>query len=81
LKKIKVTKNEIIEKFLDKGIKLQVHYIPLHFQPFYKKNAIYKKSDLKNSENFYNQEISLPVYPDLKTKDIRYVIKNLLYIK
>ena len=81
LKKIKVTKNKIIAKFLNKGIRLQVHYIPLHFQPFYKKNAIYKKSDLKNSENFYNQENSLPIYPDLKTKDIKYVIKNLLSIK
>ena len=79
--KIKLNKNELIKTFLKKGIKLQVHYIPLHLQPFYKKNAIFKKSYLKNSENFYKQEISLPIYPDLKDNELKHVIKNLLYLK
>ena len=80
-KKVKISKNKLIESFLKKGIKLQVHYIPLHLQPFFKKNAIFKKNELKNSESFFKQQVSLPIYPSLKKKEVRFIIKNLLSIK
>lgn len=80
-KKVKTNKKKLIESFLKNGIKLQVHYIPLHLQPFFKKNAIFKKKELKNSEDFYMQQVSLPIYPSLKNKEVMYVVKNLLSIK
>ena len=39
---ISLSKNQIFKKFLRKGIKLQVHYIPIHFQPYYRKNFFNK---------------------------------------
>ena len=48
------------------GIKLQVHYIPIYKQPFYKRTLKNKISDFKMSEKFYSEEVSLPVYFTLK---------------
>jgi len=54
-----------------------VHYIPIHFQPFYGNNYGFKKGDFPISENFYQNEVSLPVYPDLSTDDQKNVIKKI----
>ena len=52
-KKIKISKRDLFNKFKKKGINLQVHYIPLHLQPFYKKKFGFKKNQFKKIENFY----------------------------
>ena len=59
------------------GIHLQVHYIPVHIQPFYQKNYGFNKGDFPISENFYQNELSLPIYPDLSTDDQKNVIKKI----
>ena len=59
-----------------KGINLQVHYIPVHLQPYYMKKFKFKKGDFPISENFYEKEFSLPIYPDLKEKQIEFIIKE-----
>ena len=65
------------KKFEKKGIKLQVHYIPIHLQPFYKKKFGYKNNQFPVAEKFYKKEISLPLYPDLKSNELYKVIKEL----
>ena len=61
----------------ESGINLQVHYIPVHLQPFYQKNFGFKPGDFSISENFYKQEVSLPIYPDLSKDDQKKVISSL----
>lgn len=57
--------------FLKKNnISLQVHYIPIHLQPYYRKNFGYKLKDFPNVEKFYEQEVSLPIYYSLKKSEI-----------
>jgi len=67
-------------KFLKKkNIHLQVHYTPIHLQPFYMKKFGYKKGDFPIAENFFKNEISLPIYYNLelsKAKKIASMIKN-----
>ena len=63
--------------FLNIGVKLQVHYIPIHLQPFYKKNFKINRKELVNSEEFYKRAVSLPIYPSLKDKDLLKIIKQL----
>ena len=58
------------------GISLQVHYIPIHFQPYYQKNYGFKVGDFPASERFYANELSLPIYPTLDENDINNVISN-----
>jgi len=55
------------------GLNLQVHYIPVHTQPYYL-NLGYRYGDFPQAENYYKKTISLPLYPSLTDKDLRYII-------
>ena len=77
LSEIKKDKISIFEYFKKRGINLQVHYIPIHMQPYYQKMFNFKKGDFPVSEKFYFQEISLPIYPSLSIKDVNYIIKTI----
>ncbi len=59
------------------GIYTQVHYIPVHLQPYYK-NLGWKQGDFSIAENYYSKCLSLPMYPSLMDKEIDYVIESLL---
>ena len=75
---LKISKKILFKKMREKKINLQVHYIPTHIQPYYKKNFNFKIGDFPIAEKFYNREVSLPMYFSLKDKEIKTVIK---YIK
>lgn len=66
-------KREIFEDLHQKGIKAQVHYLPIHLHPFYKKKFGYKKGDFPISERVYKSEISLPLFPRMTSFDVIYV--------
>jgi UDP-4-amino-4,6-dideoxy-N-acetyl-beta-L-altrosamine transaminase len=66
-------KPEIFRKLRDKGLGVQVHYIPVYLHPYYQKLG-YKKGECPVAEKFYRQEISLPLYPAMEDKDIYYVV-------
>ena len=55
----------------------QVHYIPLHNLKFYKKKYSFKESDFPFSQQYYNQALSLPLYPGLSQVKINKVVKVL----
>jgi len=74
--KINISKLELFNKMKKSGINLQVHYIPVHLQPFYRKNYRFQKGDYPHSEKFYQNEVSLPIYPDLTIDEQVKVIEN-----
>ena len=78
--KIKFNKEQIFKKFLRKGIKLQVHYIPIHLQPYYRRNFTINRKELMIAENFYKREVSVPIFPSLKKIDLLKVINQLKLI-
>ncbi len=51
----------------------QVHYIPVHLLPYYKSLG-WKKGDFPQSEKYYDECLSLPMFPTLTDKDQQYVI-------
>ena len=61
----------------EKKIFLNLHYIPIYRHPYYKKMGFNKKN-FPNCEKYYNSALSLPIYPDLKQKDLFKIIR---YIK
>ena len=79
LEKIKLNKNQIMSKLKAKGILTQVHYIPIVFHPYYK-NKGYKINNLPNSVNYYDCALSIPIHLNLKTEEIKKIIKNLKII-
>jgi perosamine synthetase len=76
--KLSLTKVEFFEKMKESGINLQVHYIPIHLQPYYKKNYGFNTGDFPISESFYRNEVSLPIYFDLSMENISIIINNIL---
>ena len=62
--KIKKTRREVYEELRKGEIRVNVHYIPVHTQPYYL-NLGFKKGDFPNAENYYEREISLPLFPGL----------------
>ena len=75
--KIKNSKITFFNKMKDKGIQLQVHYIPVHLQPYYKKNFKFRDGDFPLSENFYKKEFSIPIYPGLEKSKITNIVEEI----
>lgn len=55
----------------------QVHYIPVHMQPYYKQQG-FKKGDYPMAESYYDQCLSLPMYPTLTKEEQQYVIDQVM---
>ena len=73
-KKIGKTRNEIMTELFNNKIGSQVLYIPVYEQPYYNKKYKFKIKNFKNSQNYYNQALSIPIFPDLKLKEQNYII-------
>ncbi len=76
LTKLKISRKEIFEQLSQLGIKCQVHYVPIHFMPFYQKTFGYKKGDFPIAEQYYERAISLPLFPKLTNEEVDYVIAS-----
>lgn len=60
----------------EKGIGVNVHYIPVHMQPYYRKNLGYKSGDYHEAETYYSRVVTLPVYPDMTDEMVDRVIMS-----
>lgn len=72
----RITKKKLFYKLKEKKINLQVHYVPLYYHNIFSKFTSKKK--LPITEEFYNKEVSLPIYPNLKINLIKKVAKEIL---
>ena len=79
-KKLKISKKKLFNNLALYKINPQVHYQPLHFQPFIKNKYNYKKGDFPVSEKFYENEVSLPIFYGLKSSQQKFVVNKLLKI-
>jgi UDP-4-amino-4,6-dideoxy-N-acetyl-beta-L-altrosamine transaminase len=66
----------IFEGLREKGIGVNVHYIPVHLQPHYSAMG-FQLGDFPESEKYYSEAISLPMYPNLSEDDQDRVIEVL----
>ncbi|MEW6005437.1 MAG: UDP-4-amino-4,6-dideoxy-N-acetyl-beta-L-altrosamine transaminase [Stygiobacter sp.] len=71
--KLKIDKKEFYFRLKENGVVFQVHYIPVHLQPFYRKKFGFKAGDFPVAEKFYEREISIPIYPTLTKKDLKFI--------
>ncbi len=59
-------------------IQLQKHYIPSYRFSYFRKKYKSKFSNFKNTEEFYKNSFSLPLYLGLTKKDVQYICKSIL---
>jgi len=73
-----VPRATVMNRLRAAGIGTQVHYIPVHLQPYYRKHSGTSPGDFPNTEAYYAQALSLPMYPDLDSQDIERVVRSLM---
>ena len=76
MNEISKNRREVFESLREKGIGVNVHYIPVHTQPYYE-NFGFKPGDFPEAESYYAEAISLPMYPDLTQAQMDYIYQSL----
>ena len=69
-------RKQVFENMREKGIGVNVHYIPVYMHPYYQEHG-YENVHCANAEEIYSHIISLPLYPGLTSEQQDYVIDTL----
>ena len=73
---LSVSHRQVFEGLRAAGIGVNVHYIPVHLQPYYR-DLGFKPGDFPEAEAYYAQAISLPLYPAMTDAQQDYVVDQL----
>lgn len=71
---VRQSHREIFEALRNNGIGVNLHYIPVHTQPWYQRMG-FKAGDFPEAERYYAEAISLPMYPTLSESEQDQVIE------
>ena len=72
----RISRKEVFDFMREKNVIVNVHYIPVYWQPFYEKLGFHR-GYCPVSENYYENAISIPLFYDLKKKEQDRVIELL----
>ena len=76
LDEIKISQSDVYKQLTEIGILVNLHYIPVYRHPYYQKNG-FDFNDFPESESYYSEAITLPLYPTMLNKEQDSVIKAL----
>lgn len=65
----------VMRRLAAEGIGTQVHYTPVHLQPYYASR--YGRNSLPGAENYYARTLSLPLFPGMTIDDVTSVVSRL----
>ena len=68
----------LMERLKTRGVGTQVHYIPVHTQPFYRQR--YGEQSLPGAMAYYRRTLSLPLYASMTEGDVDHVVEALTAI-
>ena len=68
-----INHKQLFEKFRSAGILVNIHYIPIYRQPYYK-NLGFTSKGFVESEKYYQEAISIPIFPGLRMKEQQKVV-------
>jgi UDP-4-amino-4,6-dideoxy-N-acetyl-beta-L-altrosamine transaminase len=71
--KLGISRQSFTNRLRRIGIQTQVHYIPVYRQPYYRSRCNISFSSFPKSEKYYQQALSIPIYPLMSNKDVIYV--------
>lgn len=75
--KLKISRNELFERLRLGGVYVNIHYIPIYRQPYFSRFH-FNWIDFPESEKYYSEAVSLPMYPDLTDQDLEYIKKCMI---
>ena len=71
---IGIERSNFMFELRKRGIQTQVHYIPVHTQPYYQINFNTKWGDCPNAELYYQKCLSIPLFPKMTEQDVEKVV-------
>ncbi|MCP1480168.1 UDP-4-amino-4,6-dideoxy-N-acetyl-beta-L-altrosamine transaminase [Pseudomonas chlororaphis] len=74
--RIRRTHREVFEALREAGVGVNLHYIPVHLQPYYR-DLGFAAGDFPEAERYYGEAISLPLFPALDDEQQTYVVEQL----
>jgi UDP-4-amino-4,6-dideoxy-N-acetyl-beta-L-altrosamine transaminase len=74
LDELSVGRRDVFLSLRAKGIEVNVHYIPVHFHPYYARMG-FKANDFPEAERYYAEALSLPMFPTLNAEQQQVVIE------
>ncbi len=72
---LSIDRAQFIEELKAEQIGTSVHFIPVHFHPYYRDTYGYQPGDFPQAEAVYERIISLPLYPKMSEQDAQDVIE------
>lgn len=66
----------VYSQLKEKNIACNVHYIPVHLQPYYRALG-FNRGDYPNAESYYTEALSLPIFPDLTPEQQQHITTSL----
>ena len=69
---------EVYRHLRERGIGVQVHYAPVHLQPYYRRLLGTREGDCPRAERYASRALSLPLYPALTDADVDRVVAELI---
>ena len=79
LNKVSKNREQIFNELRENGIGVNVHYIPIHTQPYYLQFG-FKVGDFPNSESYYNRVISIPLFHSMTIEQQDEVLNALMKV-
>jgi len=73
---INFTRGQLMNELKSRGIGSQVHYIPVPSHPYYQ-NLGFKETDYPNSQKFYQEALSIPLFYELTDEQQAHIITNI----
>lgn len=73
---IGLTRLQFMKRLERKGVQSQVHYIPVHLQPFYQERYHTRQGDCPNAEQYYGRCLSIPLYPMMSDTEVEKVVQS-----
>lgn len=72
---LSIDRKMFFEDLRNANIGVNVHYIPVHLQPYYQELG-YRQGDLLKAEKLYEKIITLPLFPEMTDDEVQYVIEK-----
>lgn len=73
-----IDRAKVMHRLSALGIGTQVHYYPVHRQPYY--TRLYGQTDLPGADTYYAQSLSLPLFPAMDRTDVSRVVDALIEV-
>ncbi|HEY7270402.1 MAG TPA: DegT/DnrJ/EryC1/StrS family aminotransferase [Dehalococcoidia bacterium] len=75
LRETPVARNEVIDRLKAKGIGTAVHYLPVHYHPYFREHFGFRKGDYPVTETEFERLISIPLFPLMQDSDVDRVVE------